>query len=293
MRYDFNSGNELIDLCNRENKKIWEIMINREEEISGNSKEEIYNAMVNNLKVMEDSVKKGFEEDIKSVSGLIGGEAKLLKERYENNKTVSGTIMLKAVSSSMAVLEVNASMGRIIAAPTAGSCGIIPGVFITIGDEFDIDDDTLVKGLFTASAIGYIVAKNATVSGAEGGCQAETGTAAAMTAAAIVEIMGGDIHQCLDAASMTFKNIMGLVCDPVAGLVEVPCLKRNAIGAANALISVDMALAGIKSIIPFDEVVEAMYSVGKSLSHDLKETSLGGIAASKTGKKLSKEIFNK
>jgi L-serine dehydratase len=199
--------------------------------------------------------------------------------------------MAKAVAASMAVLEVNASMGKIVAAPTAGSSGILPGALISVGEDFKKNDDDICKALFTASAVGYIITRNATVSGAEGGCQAETGAAAAMASAAIVEMLGGTAEEALAAAAITIKNILGLVCDPVAGLVEVPCVKRNAIGTANALISADMALAGIKSVIPFDEVVEAMYKVGRSLPSSLKETSLGGLATTPTGIKLKNEIL--
>jgi len=293
MSYRFNSGEKLIELCKEYDKKIWEIMISREVENSSKTQEEIFDLMKENLYVMKKAVKKGLEEDIKSVSGLVGGDAKLLKNRYEKKETVSGTKTLKAVAGAMAVLEVNASMGQVVAAPTAGSCGILPGVLITVGEELDIDEEDLVKGLFTASAVGLIISQNATVAGAEGGCQAETGTASAMAAAAVVELLGGSPEEALHAASMTIKNILGLVCDPIAGLVECPCVKRNAIGAANALISSDMALAGIKSIIPFDEVIDAMYRVGKSLPNDLKETALGGLAATPTGKRIMKEVFDK
>jgi L-serine dehydratase len=191
----------------------------------------------------------------------------------------------------MAVLEVNASMGQVIAAPTAGSCGILPGVLIPLGDRLSMDSNKVIKAIFTASAIGMIVTQNATVSGAEGGCQAETGTAAAMAAAAGVELMGGSPEQSVHAAAMTIKNILGLVCDPIAGLVECPCVKRNAIGTANALISIDMAMAGIKSVIPFDEVVDAMYRVGKSMPATLRETAEGGLAATPTGQRIMKEIY--
>lgn len=293
MGYKFNTGENLVEVCKEQDKKIWKVMLLREVENSEKTEEEVFDLMMENLHVMKRAVKRGLEEDIKSVSGLVGGDAKLLKKRYEKKDTVSGSRMLKAVASAMAVLEVNASMGQVVAAPTAGSCGILPGVLITVGEELNIGEDDLVKGLFTASAIGLIVSQNATVSGAEGGCQAETGTASAMAAAAVVELLGGSPEEALDAASMTIKNILGLVCDPIAGLVECPCVKRNAIGAANALISADMALAGIKSIIPFDEVVDAMYRVGKSMPSDLKETALGGLAATPTGKRIMDEVFNR
>lgn len=293
MSYNFNSGEDLLDICQKHDKKIWEVMLYREMENSSKDTNEIFNLMKENLEIMKRAIDKGLNENIKSVSGLVGGDAKLLKNRYENFNTASGGRTLKAVASSMAVLEVNASMGQVIAAPTAGSCGILPGVIVTIGEEFGIDDDELVKALFTAAAIGLIISKNATVSGAEGGCQAETGTAAAMTAAAVIELLGGNQEACLHGASMTIKNILGLVCDPIAGLVECPCVKRNAIGATNALISADMALAGIKSIIPFDEVIDAMYRVGKSMPMALRETALGGLAATPTGKRIAEEILNK
>ncbi|MBB6216183.1 L-serine dehydratase [Anaerosolibacter carboniphilus] len=291
MNKDFMNGNDLLGRCRGEAKKIWEVMIEREIYISGKSKEEIMGYMKGNLEIMKSAIKRGLQEDIKSVSGLVGGDAKRLRKYYETNKTLAGEQMNKAVASAMAVLEVNASMGQIVAAPTAGSSGILPGVLISAGQDFNLDDEQIVQGLFTAAAIGYIITRNATVAGAEGGCQAETGAAAAMAAAALVEMMGGTPEQALHGASMTIKNILGLVCDPIAGLVEAPCVKRNAIGAANAYISADMALAGIQSIIPFDEVVDAMYKVGKSIPCALRETALGGLAATPTGKKIQEKIF--
>ncbi|WZL71556.1 L-serine ammonia-lyase, iron-sulfur-dependent, subunit alpha [Clostridiaceae bacterium 35-E11] len=290
---DFSNGVELLEQCAQNTKKIWEVMIEREIYHTGKNREDIIDCMKENLLIMKKAIRKGLYEEIKSVSGLVGGDAKLLRERYESQNTVAGTKMAKAVASAMAILEVNASMGQIVAAPTAGSSGILPGALITVGEDFNIDEDRLCNALFTAAAIGYIITRNATVAGAEGGCQAETGSAAAMAAAAIVELLGGTPEQALHAAAMTMKNILGLVCDPIAGLVEAPCVKRNAIGTANALISADMALAGIKSIIPFDEVVEAMYKVGRALPCELRETALGGLAATPTGIKIQEKIFNK
>ncbi|TCO79031.1 L-serine ammonia-lyase, iron-sulfur-dependent, subunit alpha [Marinisporobacter balticus] len=293
MSKNFTNGLDLLETCKIYEKNIGQIMIEREMENTGKTENDIIEEMGQSLVIMKNAIKEGMNKDIKSVSGLVGGDAKLLKKRYESEKTVSGKRMNKAVASAMAVLEVNASMGQIVAAPTAGSSGILPGTLITVGEDFGFDDDALVKGLFTAAAIGYIITRNATVAGAEGGCQAETGSAAAMAAAAIVELLGGRPEEVLHAAAMTIKNILGLVCDPIAGLVEAPCVKRNAIGAANALICADMALAGIKSIIPFDEVIEAMYKVGKSLPCELRETALGGLAKTPTGVKIEEEIFNK
>jgi L-serine dehydratase len=293
MSYQFTNGAELVELCQKNGKKIWEVMVEREVENTQHSKETILEEMGKNLAVMKQAVKDGLEQDIRSVSGLVGGDAKKLKQRYENGKTVAGTCMNKAVANAMAVLEVNASMGQIVAAPTAGSSGILPGTLVAVGEDFQLTDEKLVEGLFTAAAIGYIITRNATVAGAEGGCQAETGAAAAMAAGAIVELLGGSPEQVLHAASMCIKNILGLVCDPIAGLVEAPCVKRNAIGAANAFISADMAMAGIISIIPFDEVVEAMYRVGRSLPCELRETALGGLASTPTGIRITQEVFHK
>ena len=216
------------------------------------------------------------------MGGLIGGEAKKLNNQRISGKSICGTLMSKAITYSMGVLEVNASMGLIVAAPTAGASGVIPGVFLALQEEQGLDDSVMIKALYNAGAIGYIISKNATVAGAEGGCQAEVGTASAMAASALTEILGGSPEQCLDAASTTIINILGMVCDPIGGLVEVPCQKRNAHGTTNAIISAEMILSGIKNVIPFDQVVEAMYRVGKSLPLELRETALGGIAATKS-----------
>lgn len=293
MGINFSSGTELLALCSKNNIKIYEMMLVREVHISQKNKDLIRNEMLESLAVMKKAIKRGLTEDIRSISGLTGGDAKRLIQYSESGRTVAGESMNKAVAAAMAVLEVNGAMGQIVAAPTAGSSGILPGSIITTAERFGKNDEDIVNALFTAAAVGYIITRNATVSGAEGGCQAETGAAAAMAAAAIVEMLGGTPEQALNAAAMTLKNIMGLVCDPIAGLVEAPCIKRNAIGTANALISADMALAGIKSIIPFDEVVEAMLKVGRSLSSELRETGTGGLAGTATGKQIHERIFGK
>ncbi len=288
---NFSTGQELLELCRTNNASIAEIMLRKETLASGLSEDAIQEKMATSLEIMKRAVDRGLNEDIKSVSGLIGGDAKRIMDRGAGHKSVCGSLMSKAISRAVAVLEVNAAMGKIVAAPTAGSSGIIPGVLITLGEEFDLSDDDLVRGLYVASGVGMIISKNATVAGAEGGCQAETGSAAAMAAAAVVELIGGSPEECLHAAALCIKNILGLVCDPIAGLVESPCNTRNAIGAANALISAEMALAGVKSLIPFDEVVEAMYRVGKALPFELRETALGGLATTPTGVRLKKEIM--
>lgn len=293
MGINFSSGSELLALCDKNNIKIYDMMLVREVHISQKNKDLIRGEMLESLAVMKKAIMRGLTEDIRSISGLTGGDAKRLIQYSERGRTVAGESMNKAVAAAMAVLEVNGAMGQIVAAPTAGSSGILPGSIITTAERFGKNDEDIVNALFTAAAVGYIITRNATVAGAEGGCQAETGSAAAMAAAAIVEMLEGTPEQALNAAAMALKNIMGLVCDPIAGLVEAPCIKRNAIGTANALISADMALAGIKSIIPFDEVVEAMLKVGRSLPCELRETGTGGLAGTATGKQIHERIFGK
>ena len=293
MGINFTNGSELLHLCNKSNVRIYELMLVREVHISQRNKDLIINEMKENLEVMKKAIERGLTEDVRSVSGLTGGDAKKLRSYYEKEQTIAGGDLNSAVAAAMAVLEVNAAMGQIVAAPTAGSSGIIPGSIITTAGRFGKNDKDIINALFTAAAVGYLITRNATVAGAEGGCQAETGSAAAMAAAAIVEMLGGTPAQALDAAAMAIKNILGLVCDPIAGLVEAPCIKRNAIGTANALISADMALAGITSIIPFDEVVEAMLKVGRSLPCELRETGTGGLAWTPTGRQIHERIFGK
>ena len=291
MTYNFKSGQELLEMCNKYDMPIHEVCLEREVELSGLSKDEIKSKMQHSLNIMKAATERAVEEDIKSVGGLIGGEAKKLTNFRNNSKSVCGSLMNKALVAAMGTMEVNASMGLIVAAPTAGSCGILPGAVVTIGKEYDMTDEQMLEALFTASAIGAIITRNATVAGAEGGCQAETGAAAAMSAAGIVELMGGSVEAAVSAASHCLQNVMGLVCDPIAGLVEAPCQGRNAIGVANALISAELCLAGILNVIPFDETVEAMYKVGKGLPEELRETALGGVAATCTGNCLTKKIF--
>ena len=285
----FLSGESLRRFCLENDIPIFEAMIRREEKQSERSREEILAEMKLNLDVMRASVERGLNEKVESVSGLSGGEAMRLF-KYGKHNPFSGYTACRAAASAMAVVEVNASMGRIVAAPTAGASGILAGALIESARQRGWSDDTLIEGLFTAGAIGLIFAKNATISGAGGGCQAETGVAASMTAAALVEISGGAPVQALDAAAMAMKNVMGLICDPVAGLVECPCIKRNALGAVNAMLCADMALAGITSLIPFDEVVAAMYAVGKDIRAEYRETARGGLATTPTGKAVAQRV---
>jgi len=286
----FNKGFELIKLCNEKNKKISEIVIEKELLNSGMKYEELMNKMKEILKTMENSSNYSLHKEVISVSRLSGGNAKKVEEYKNTHKTICGEMINSAMAMALSTSEVNASMGRIVAAPTAGASGIVPAALFAVKNRLNLSDEDMISGLFTAAGIGEIVAKNATVSGAEGGCQAECGVASAMAAAAIVELAGGSVESSLDAASFSIINIMGLVCDPIAGLVEYPCALRNASGVANALISADLALAGVKSLVPFDEVVEAMYKVGKLMPESLRETALGGIADTETGREVKKRI---
>ena len=288
---NFTSGKELLTICNEKNLLISEVMIEREISQFDLTKKEIFNKMDETRTVMEESIENGKKDSKLSFTGLIGGEAKMLHEYSLKYNTISGKSVLTGVINALSVMEENSKMGKIVAAPTAGSSGILPATIISTAKRFNISNQKINEALFTASAIGYIITKNATVSGAEGGCQAETGSASAMAAGALVELLGGNPTQSLSAASFTLKNVLGLVCDPVAGLVELPCAKRNALGVSNAMLSADMALAGIETKIPFDEVVEAMYKVGKKMHPDLKETAEGGIAATKTAREFEKKIF--
>ncbi|NLX60991.1 MAG: L-serine ammonia-lyase, iron-sulfur-dependent, subunit alpha [Tissierellia bacterium] len=286
----FNTASELIKLCKERNSKISQIIIEKEIESSRLTHEELIEKMKEILSTMQNSAKYSLDKEVISVSKLTGGNAKKVEDYKNNNKTICGKLINSAMAMALSTSEVNASMGRIVAAPTAGASGILPAALLTVKERLNLSDEDLVMGLFTAAGIGEIVVKNATVSGAEGGCQAECGVASAMAAAAVVELAGGSVEASFNAASFSIINVMGLVCDPVAGLVEFPCSIRNASGVANALISADLALAGVKSFVPFDEVVEAMYKVGKLMPESLKETALGGIADTKTGREAWKRL---
>ena len=290
--YNFRYGHELVDLTHKFDTSISEITIERERELYGLTREEINEKMMDNLEVMRESATRGLTENIRSVGGIIGGDAKRVMD-YVNSgkKTLCGPAVNKAAAMALSSSEVNASMGKICASATAGSCGIVPSAVLTAAETYGSTEEEILNALFTAAGIGIIIATNATVSGAEGGCQAECGAAAAMAAGAMVEMAGGTPEQSLHAGAAALKNVLGLVCDPIAGLVEAPCAKRNSSGVINAMISADLALAGVKSVIPFDEVVEAMFEVGKALPMELRETALGGVAATKTGKELERRIF--
>ena len=274
----FKNAKELLEICEREQRPISEVMRQREcdlGEIPGDMADHKMNQV---LEVMRNAAHQPLKNPAKSMGGLIGGEARKLSDHAAKGKSICGEVLERAITYAVAVLEVNASMGLIVAAPTAGSAGVVPGLLLALQDTYKISDGRIVDGLYNAGAIGYLAMRNATVSGAVGGCQAEIGVASAMAASAAVELMGGTPRQCLDAASTVLMNMLGLVCDPVAGLVEYPCQNRNASGAANALIAAEMALSGITQLIPIDEMLNTMYAVGKHIPIELRETALGGCA---------------
>ncbi|MCF0148530.1 MAG: L-serine ammonia-lyase, iron-sulfur-dependent, subunit alpha [Clostridium sp.] len=285
------SGEELIKICEENSISLSEYAIRREMEDREVSREEVLNKMHKTLEVMRTGATEARKKEVYSVSGLIGGDAYKMQEYLKKGKTLTGETMVLAMAMALSSSEVNASMGRIVACPTAGSCGILPAVILTAGEKLEKTDDELVKALFASAAVGMIIGRNATFAGAEGGCQAECGSAAAMASAAVVEMMGGTPKMSLDAGAIVFKNILGLVCDPVAGLVEIPCAKRNSSGAISALCTADLVMAGVESKIPFDDALSAMYKVGKSLPPSLRETSLGGVAVTKAGLELRKKVF--
>ena len=285
------SGEELIHICEKDSISLSEYSIRREMEEREISREEVFLKMKKTLDVMKSAVTEAREKEVYSVSGLIGGDAYKLQEYLKKGKSLTGDTMVLAMAMALSSSEVNASMGKIVACPTAGSCGILPAVILTAGEKLGKNDEELMKALFASAAVGMIIGRNATFAGAEGGCQAECGSAAAMASAAVVEMMGGTPKMSLDAAAIVFKNILGLVCDPVAGLVEIPCAKRNSSGAISALCTADLVMAGVESKIPFDDALSAMYKVGRSLPSSLRETGLGGVAITKAGLALKKKAF--
>ena len=276
--YEFSSAAEMLVQCGKYNIPISELMRRREVEGAETTIEDVQARMRRALEIMKHAATAPITAPKKSMSGLIGGEAQKLEHMYLNGQGVCGPLVSRGIMYAMAVLEVNASMGLIVAAPTAGSAGIVPGTLLALQEDRGFTDEQLLDGLFNAGAIGYLAMRNATVAGAVGGCQAEVGVAAAMAASAMTELLGGTPQMCCNAASTVLQNMLGLVCDPVGGLVEYPCQSRNAAGVANAMVASELALAGVPQLIPLDEMMDAMNRVGKRIPPELRETALGGCA---------------
>lgn len=275
---DFKNAKELLTLCQDHQLPISEIMRQREIIVGETTDESVNSRMARVLEIMKDAAFSPVKTPVRSMGGLIGGEAQKLSRHLASGKGICGNVLEKAITYAMATLETNASMGLIVASPTAGSAGIVPGLLLALQEVYDFSDEDIQKALFNAGAIGYLAMRNATVAGAVGGCQAETGVAAAMAASAATELMGGTPLQCTYAASTVLMNMLGLVCDPVGGLVEYPCQNRNASGVAIALVAAEMSLAGITQLIPLDEMITIMFTVGQKLPAELRETALGGCA---------------
>ena len=276
---DFKNAKELLALCQEKKLPISEVMRQREILLGETTAEIVDQRMDRVLEIMKDAAFSPIKDPVISMGGLIGGEARRLCEFHDLGKSLCGNVLGKGITYAMATLETNASMGLIVASPTAGSAGIVPGLMLALQEVYGFSDKKIRQALFNAGAIGYLAMRNATVAGAVGGCQAEVGIASAMVASAAVELLGGTPLQCTYAASTVLMNMLGLVCDPVGGLVEYPCQNRNAAGVSNALIAAEMSLAGIPQFIPLDEMIDAMYTVGKKLPAELRETALGGCAA--------------
>jgi len=290
----YQSVKDLVQTAETQRKPLSELVIETECHESGSNRKEVWQQMRSNLLTMRAAIKQGENElGVRSKTGLTGGEAIKLKKYRAKGKTLSGDVMMAAVENAIATNEVNAAMGVICATPTAGSSGTLPGALFMLEQRLGLSEDQMIRFLFTAGGLGLIIANHAGIAGATGGCQEEVGSASAMAAAAAVEVAGGTPEQSSQALAIALSNLLGLVCDPIAGLVEIPCVKRNAIGAGNALIAADMALAGCTSMIPADECISALDKVGRSMLVDLRETGLGGLAGTPTGQAIKAKIFGK
>ncbi len=288
--YKFSTAEELIKLVESTDLTLPELVCLRESKVSGVEEDEVRIEFGRRIEIMADSIKRGLSKSEKTFSGLCGGEAVKLITNSEEGRLLGNTVY-KGITYSIAIMESNASLGKIVACPTAGSSGVVPGVLLASQNEVKVDNDLLVDSFLVASGIGVIVAENAMVSGAAGGCQAEVGTAAAMAAGGLTYMRGGDVKQVFESAGICLKVMLGLVCDPVAGLVECPCVKRNASGVVNAFMASELVMSGIGNCIPFDEIVLALKDVGESMDDRFKETAQGGIAATPTAKMIERKVL--
>jgi len=288
--YSFVTTKNLLSLCKKYNTKIADITVRFEMEHSVKTRTEILTKMRKVKNIMKEAVKESIKKSHQSVYKMSGGSAPKLMTARKRHRMAMSKLVLKAMAYSVATGETNASMGRIAAFPTAGGSGVIPGVLLATKEAWNLSEQKLLKGLFTASAVGKIIAEGATLSAAAGGCQAEVGAAVAMAAAGLTEMRGGSPQECMNASAIALKSYLGLVCDPLGGLVAVPCIKRNMLGASAAFAASDASLAGVESFIPFDEVVSAMKNIAKTMPHELRETALGGLATTKTGLRIRKKM---
>lgn len=284
------SGEGILNKCRELNKELWQIALMYELSLGNKSEEDIYRNLDKVIDVMEESSKTAREKKVISLSGLTGGDSKKLNDYANSGRVITDPFLVRAMARAMSCSEVNAAMGKIVAMPTAGACGIIPAAILSVSEKFNFNREKIRRALLTSSIVGIVFIENATISGAEGGCQAECGTASAMAAASIVYMMGGTPEESFHAAAICIKNILGLICDPVLGLVEIPCAKRNASGVVNAICSSELVMAGVYSNISFDDCVYAMNEVGTSLPREFRETALGGLAKTKSAEILRRKM---
>lgn len=285
------SFNDLIEKCNRENKAIYEVALEEEKVLTDENLDVIRIRVLENLIAMKEAIKTGLTSQEKAVSGWCGDDCVKLTERFKNKSSLFGKVFEKITTYALATAEENLRMGRIVACPTAGSCGIVPSVIVAVSEEKNIPETEQVNGLLTAGIVGLIVSNKVQLAGAVAGCQAECGVASAMAAAALTQMLSGTTLEIINAAALALKNILGLTCDPVCGLVEVPCIKRNAFLAIHAVTASELALCGVESKIPIDEIVDTLKITGQLMSPLLKETSQGGLAKTKTALELEKKLF--
>ncbi len=292
MEYSFSTFESLLEICNKENKKIYEIMQEKEAFDFEKTVQSVRDKTEKSLNAMKEAINNGLKSKEKSISGLCGDDCYKLLEKYKRTGTIFGEVFEKITTYALATMEENLRMNRIVACPTAGSCGIVPAVIIALSEKYKSNKEEEINALITAGTIGYIISAKVAMAGAVAGCQAECGVASAMSAAAAVQIMRGNEKQKINAAALALKNILGLTCDPVSGLVEIPCVKRNVFLAIHAITAAELSLADIESKIPPDEIVDAMMQTGQLMSPLLKETSQGGLATTKSGILIKKRIIN-
>ncbi|MDO5785328.1 MAG: L-serine ammonia-lyase, iron-sulfur-dependent, subunit alpha [Eubacteriales bacterium] len=281
---------EIIDCTKRENTPFWKIVMQNDQRERNVSEEESFHMMRTMYQAMKQA-DQDYTPELRSASGMAGGDGAKLEQFRKQGEHLIGDYLSEVMEKAIKMAESNACMKRIVAAPTAGSCGVIPAVLLTYEKQKQMHEERMTEALFTAAGIGEVIAASASISGAEGGCQAEIGSASAMAAGAVTYLEGGDEEEIVHAAALALKNMLGLTCDPVAGLVEVPCIKRNVSGAVNAVVSSQMVLAGVRSVIPPDEVIDSMRRIGRLLPGCLRETSQEGLAVTPTAQKIAKQLY--
>ena len=286
---EYHSIQNILDLCKEQDKKIWEVVLQADMDESGASGEQVFEKMRFMYRAMQEA-DQSYEANLKSQSGMVGGDGEKMRQYNATGKNLCSEYSSLAMEKALKMGESNACMKRIVAAPTAGSCGVIPAVLLSYEKCFGVTEDECVKALLIAAGIGAVIAENASIAGAAGGCQAEIGSASAMAAAGLAYMQGADSEGCANALALALKSMLGLTCDPVCGLVEVPCIKRNVSGAVNAITAAQMTMAGIKSVIPADEVIDSMRRIGNDMPVCLKETGEGGLAITPTAKVYKQKL---